>query len=106
MKKLLLIALLLTSTPALAENAPPAGGPPAARNSAGPSPEQREQRFAEHKTKALERIGQHIAEMQKKQQCVQAADKPDALKACFPNRGKGRGFGHGGSEGDEQGPPG
>jgi len=104
MKKFLFIALLLTSAPVMAQDAPPTGAP-AAQGASSERHEQREQKFAEHKARALERIGHHIAEMQKKQQCVQAADKPEALKACFPNRGKGRGFGEHG-DGGEQGPPG
>ena len=82
MKKLLFMAALLTSTAAMAQTRPPAA-PGAAPNAA------REQHFAERKAEVLKRIGDHIAELQKRQACVQAASVPGSIKACFPNGGEG-----------------
>ena len=45
-----------------------------------------------------------MAEMQKRQACVQAANDHEALKACFPNRGKW-GKGDRGGPGGEAGQP-
>ncbi len=107
MKKLLFIACLLTSTAAFAGTTAPQTTSAPTANSA---PGQNAPSFADIKAKALDRIGKHLDEVQKRQACVQAANDKEALKACFPNRGKfgggrfGRG-GPGGPEGDEGGGP-
>src|SRR5437762_703359 len=102
MKKLLLAALLLTSTSALAQTTT-AGGAPAVQAGPADNHEKREEKFAEHKAKILERINQHLAEVQKHQACVQAANNREARAACFPTRGKGRGERvEGGHEGRER----
>jgi Flp pilus assembly protein CpaB len=76
----------LSGAVAMAESSAPATAPAAATT---PDKEQkREENFAEHKAKALERLEKRAAAVQEKKTCVQAATTPDALKACFPNRGK------------------
>ena len=82
MKKLLFVAFLLTSGAAMAQTAPapsttPATGVPSA---------QHEEKFEERKARILDHISKHLAEIQKRQACVQAATTPKALKACLPER--------------------
>ncbi|TAL34523.1 MAG: hypothetical protein EPN97_08375 [Alphaproteobacteria bacterium] len=91
MKNLLFIALLFASTAAFADNsvATPSVSPPG--QSAGSAPPQKAERFEEMKAKALERIQQHLAKLQEKQACVQAATTPEALKICLPKMGEHRG---------------
>jgi hypothetical protein len=79
-----LAGILSIAAPAAhAEDAPAADAPaaaamaPADNGKAGKS----EENFAERKAKVLERIG-------KREACVEAATTPEAMKACFPNRGK------------------
>ena len=97
--KQLLMALALTaamSTAAIAEEhkAPP------------PAPGQEKnmsaENFQERKAKMLKHMSERMAEMQKKQACVQAANDPEALRGCFPNRGGkwGKGEGHGENPGE------
>ena len=50
--------------------------------------QQTQQKFDERKAKVLKKMGEHLAKMQEKQACVQTATTPDAMKACFPNRGE------------------
>lgn len=98
MKKLFLVVCLLASTSAYAGETPPAStAAPAAQSATG----QKEPSFADIKAKALDRIAKRLEEVQKRQACVQAANDKEALKACFPNRGKfgGGRFGHGGPGG-------
>jgi hypothetical protein len=73
MKKFILIAFLLTSTAAVAQEAPsvPATGGPA------------EKTFQERKAKALDYVGQRLAEMQKRHDCIEAASTPESLDDCF-----------------------
>ncbi len=40
--------------------------------------------FSERKKEMLEKIADHIADMQKRQSCVQAAADIEAMRACFP----------------------
>jgi len=65
--------------------------------------EHREMKFDERKAKILEHMSARIAEMQKRQSCVQAAATPEALKACMPEgyRKRRHGGPGGGNEGDE-----
>ena len=97
MKKLLIIAMLLASTAAYADNsvAQPGGTPPAAGSGQSGGPEKGE-RFDQMKARVLERIQKHLAEVQQKQSCVQAATTPEALKACLPHMGERREGGEGG----------
>jgi len=80
-KQLLMTVALVTaiSTIAMAEETPPA---------AAEGQKHKTAQFEERKAKAQQRLSARAAEMQKKQACVQAADNPDALKSCFPNKGK------------------
>lgn len=61
-----------------------------------------QERFAEHKAMAVKRISGRIAEMEKKKACVEGASSPEAMGACFPNKGK-RMAHH--KEGGDGGPP-
>ena len=81
MKKLLFAALLLVCTPAMAEAPPPAAPPPAATGGEGVRPEIN---FEEHKAKMLEFMSNQIARFEKGKACIQAAENPEALKACRP----------------------
>lgn len=94
MYKMLFAAILLSSSVAFAEQpAAPAGGPGAG----GPDPAAMQQNFQERKAQMSAKMSERIAEMQKRKACVDGAANPEALKACFPNRGK---FGkHGGGDG-------
>jgi hypothetical protein len=49
------------------------------------------QQFQERKAEILKRISDRLAEIQQRQSCVQAANNPEALRACMPHRGEGRG---------------
>jgi TolA-binding protein len=93
------------STPVHAEDPPPAGNAPTSPAQEDQSGRQqlREQRFSDRKTEKLKMLGDRIseeqariAEMERKQNCVQAAATPEALEACFPNAGK---YGQGESTG-------
>lgn len=84
MKKLLFIALLFVSAPAMAEGNSSAAQPA----NKGEKAAKQKMSFEEHKAKALQRISTHIAKAQERQACVQAASNPESLKACFPNMGK------------------
>lgn len=101
MKNMLVLALLLASTAAYADNSVAAPStPPAQGGAAGGAPGQGE-RFEEVKAKILARIQQHQA-------CVQAATNIEGLKACRPKegeggRGGGGGFGGGRFRGGQQG---
>ncbi len=65
-------------------------------------PGERGPQLAEIKARIEQRMNEHIAEIQKRLACVQAASTPDALRACMPERG-GR---EGGEEHADRGPPG
>jgi hypothetical protein len=47
------------------------------------------QQFEQRKAEILKRIGDHLAEIQQRQSCVQAANSPAALHACMPRHGEG-----------------
>lgn len=92
------VAVLMSAPAAHAENAAPAA--PAGAEKEAIKPED----FAARKAKVLEHMAKREAEGQKRKACVEAATTPEALKACFPNRGhwgkKGpRGEGFPGKEG-------
>lgn len=77
--------------------APPPGGPQAHL-------QMNEQQFQHHKTEILARMNQHLAEIQKRVACVQAAANPQALHGCLPPPPQGFGKDHEGKPG--QGPEG
>jgi len=87
-KQFLAIAAIITAmtTTAMAENT--ASAPAGKGNKA-----QHELSFEQRKAKTLERISNRIAQMQKKQACIQAAASHEAMQACFPNMGKRGGHG-------------
>ncbi|MFH1158122.1 MAG: hypothetical protein V1721_04465 [Pseudomonadota bacterium] len=89
MKRFLFAALLLVSTPAMAEDfAAPTAPPPnqaAAANEIAAGPKMS---FEERKAKVLKRMDERIADIQKSQACIQAAETPEALETCFPDTGK------------------
>jgi len=59
------------------------------------APQQDKQRFEEVKQRTEQRIQDRIADLQSRLTCVQNAQDPDALRACFPQRGAGsRGGGY------------
>jgi len=60
--------------------------------------QQGQARFEDVKQRAEQRIQERIADLQSRLTCVQNAQDPDALRACFPQRGGGsRGGGYQGS---------
>jgi TolA-binding protein len=103
-KYVLLTAMVLAlAVPCMAwsQSAPGGGnGAPPSSSGAGGSGggQEREQKFQEHKTEILQRMNEHLAEVQKRIACVQAATNHEALRACMPERREGegqRGEGHG-----------
>ena len=119
MKKYMLTTamVLALAVPGMAwsQSAPGGGGngapPPSAGAGAGAGGsgggQEREQRFQEHKTEILQRMNEHLNEVQKRIACVQAATNHEALRACMPERREGegqRGEGHG-AMGQGQGHP-
>jgi len=124
-KRVLLTALALIFVgPALAMaqntgGSPPTGGmPPSGENSpnhwgqnsqGGPGGGHEDgKRFEEHKAEILRHINEHLAEVEQRKHCVEAANNHEALRACAPQHGEG----HGGSDGEhgegghgEQGQP-
>jgi uncharacterized protein YlxW (UPF0749 family) len=59
------------------------------------APQQDEQRFEEVKQRTEQRIQDRIADLQSRLTCVQNAQDPETLHACFPQRAGGnRGGGH------------
>ncbi len=65
------------------------------------APQQGQQRFEEVKQRVESRIQERISDLQSRLTCVQNAQDPDALRACFPQRA-GSGGGRGG--GNQGGP--
>ena len=111
MKKYVLMTamVLALAAPGMAwSQSAPGGGNGAPPSSTGPGGgQEREQKFQEHKTEILQRMNEHLAEVQKRIACVQAATNHEALRACMPERREGegqRGEGHG-SMGQGQGRP-
>lgn len=100
MKNMLVLALLLASTAAYADNSVATPATPPGQSAGAPGQEKGER---------LEQVKQRIlAKLQEKQACVQAAQTREALRACMPHRGEGRGegggrFGHGGGFGGGNG---
>lgn len=83
MKTLLFAALLFICTPAVAEAPPPpTAPPPTATNEEGVKPEIK---FEEHKAKMLEFMDEQIARIEKGKACIQAAENPEAVRACRPD---------------------
>jgi hypothetical protein len=80
-----MIAALLAA-PAYAETTPTA---PKAQAENKPADDKAEQAkmFSEHKKVMLEKIAEHIADMQKRQSCVQAANDIEAMRACLKRDG-------------------
>jgi uncharacterized protein YlxW (UPF0749 family) len=59
------------------------------------APQQDEQRFEDVKQRTEQRIQDRIADLQSRLTCVQNAQDPEALRACFPQRAGGiRSGGH------------
>jgi hypothetical protein len=77
MNKMLFLAMLLTPTLAFAQTAVTTA-PVAATT------QQKPVDFTHRKAKIVERLDKRSTELQKRQQCVQAAGTNDALDACFP----------------------
>lgn len=77
-----LVLALLIAVPAMAEDSPAV--PPMKE----PHKNYREMKFEERKAEALKRLNERIAELQKKQACVEAATSHDTIEACFPKRMK------------------
>lgn len=59
--------------------------------------------FQDRKTRILARLNERSTEVQKRIACVQAAADREALRACMPERGDGRGEGGGGQNGGPAG---
>jgi len=49
------------------------------------------QDFQARKAEIIQHISAHLAEMQQRLNCVQAATNHEALRACMPQKGEGRG---------------
>jgi hypothetical protein len=49
------------------------------------------QQFQQRKAEILKHISDRLAEIQQRQSCVEAANNHEALRACMPHRGEGRG---------------
>ena len=93
MKNMFVLALLLASTAAFADNSVATPSTPPGQSASAPGQEK-----GERLDQAKQRI---LAKLQEKQSCVQAAQTREALRACMPRRGEGHGngggrFGHGG----------
>ena len=115
------LALILPATAWSQTTPPPNGnsGPPGnnmmmQHNQNGASGTQGDdhEHFQEHKQEILRHMNEHLAEVQKRMACVQAANDHEALRACMPERreghggmqgGHGEGGERGGEHGDEQG---
>jgi len=52
--------------------------------------QQEQQRFEELKQRTERRVQERIADLQGRLTCVQNAQDPEALRACFPQRAAGR----------------
>ncbi|MGB9154497.1 MAG: hypothetical protein WCD70_15585 [Alphaproteobacteria bacterium] len=104
MKKYVLMTAMVfaLTAPALswAQTAPGgAGGPPPGGMGGGQHEEGDGQHFQERKTEILQRMNEHLAEVQKRIACVQAATNHEALRACMPERHEGHeGMQHGGEQ--------
>jgi len=83
----LMTSLVLASTTALAQTAPPMPQPGSGSPTAQPGHD--EGRFEEHKQNLLAHIAARIAKMQQVQSCVQAATNREQMKACRPPRPEG-----------------
>ena len=57
---------------------------------------QSQEHFKDQKQKIAQRIQERIGKMQERLSCVQSAQGPNALRACFPER-EGRGQGRPGA---------
>lgn len=78
----LLAAIILALAPGLAwsENAPPAAG------KGGPPPQMMmgdAKNFAQHKEMMLKHMNEHLADVQKRISCVQAANNHEDLRGCM-----------------------
>ncbi len=94
MKKYVLLTAVVLSiaAPSLAwSQSNPGGFPP--QGSQGGGHEGNGQEFQERKANILKRMNEHLAEVQQRIGCVQAANNHEALRACMPERHEG---GHGG----------
>jgi hypothetical protein len=91
MKNLFIIAMLLASTVAYADNSVATPATPPGQAAGGAGGQGQGERFEERKAKVL-------AKIQERQACVQAATNHEAMKACFPHEGEG-GEGRGGGQG-------
>ena len=47
--------------------------------------------FQKHKAEILKHISVHLAEIEQRKHCIEAASDGQALRACVPHRGKGGG---------------
>lgn len=114
MNKYVLLAAVVAilSSPVVAwgqssTGSPSFGGPPSDGGGGGMMNHNRNQQkgngsqFQEHKAEILKRISERLAEVQKRQSCVQAANDRQALVACMPQRGERRGD----HDNGEAGPP-
>jgi hypothetical protein len=66
----------------------PSAAPAASAPVVAAAPKQDAGQFNTHKQKLLDDLGDHIAKMQKKQSCIQAAADEKALSACLSGEKK------------------
>lgn len=106
-KYILLTAMAFTLTAPVAaysQTAPaPNGTPP---QSQGGQHSGDSQHFQERKAEILQRMNEHLAEVQKRIGCIQAANDHEALRSCMPERGERHGDWHHGGDHDEGQAPG
>lgn len=98
-------AMSATAVMAQSTSAPASATPAAATATADNHKGRHGMKFEDLKAKILKRLEERAAKLQQQQACVQAASDRDALKACSPKRGKGKGGWHkrGSKGGDKAG---
>ncbi|MCK4945751.1 MAG: hypothetical protein KAS59_05770 [Alphaproteobacteria bacterium] len=93
MKKLLFAAILFVSTPAMAID-PATPVTPATPTATSPDQgnfyrlgdsDRPEINFEESKARMLKNMDNRIADMQKRQTCIKAAENPEVMRTCFSN---------------------
>ncbi len=96
MKKYVLLSAMLVALAApgaaWSQGVPPGGNngapPPQGSGGQGQYRDGDGQRFQERKSEMLQRMNEHLADVQKRISCVQAAKDRDDLRACMPRRGR------------------
>jgi TolA-binding protein len=110
---------MMLAVPAFAAEAAPSAPAPAVAPQTPSKDQQQVQadrkaedtmRFEDHKKEMLKTLDDHIteaqnriAEMQKTQSCIKAANDKQAMHACFPDKGHGK-WERRGHDGDHAGP--